>query len=244
MWKRRSTFIRFGGEIPSRDVGLSFSADFVAEWRPGRRGLQRNPEAVVRVAVADAARAASGYSILECSSAQDRVDSELGRLREDGRGEVRITSATARLYVPASVMEEAREHQSRLRREKLEDQLLSHEITRLERFRRSVLANPGSAMAYWFMQHPDDIEIDSYGKIKTLLGEISDNDAEQSWREAGRILVEFTRALSWEEKVRLIELVEAGMARFGHPDEARRFAEYLNPGARGTTPGRSPRTGQ
>src|SRR5437764_10758707 len=100
MWKRRSSLSGWRSELPSRDVGLSFSVEFAAEWRPVRRGVQRDPEAAVRVAVADAARVvAAGCSILECPSAQDWVASELGRLREDRYGEVRITSATARLYV-------------------------------------------------------------------------------------------------------------------------------------------------
>ena len=148
-------------------------------------------------------------------AAQAQINTALGQLGATN-SDVRVRHAVVHLSVDPDMLQRAQEYGHRLREEKLANQAQRYEFERLRRFRETVLADPAAAMAYWFMRHPNELDIGVYTKIETLVTKVADYDPRMAWLHAGKILDTFVKDLSADDKRALLQMLTTTMTKFGN----------------------------
>jgi hypothetical protein len=233
MFSRRSFSVSDGFilSLPSCVRGLDFTAEFTLVWTPlVRSQTQCNLVEAARVAVEEeATRISRTMPVTRITTAEYRINAQLGRLGDCAGGEVRIDTASVHLSVLPEIAHLAEDHERKLRREELADDIQQRQFDRLNRFRETVLADPAAAMAYWFMNHPDQLDDTIYNKIEDLVKRMMAYDPKARSLQIAELLDKFINDLTSEDKKALVKLLTSVMAGFGHRDDAYRIAAILDP---------------
>lgn len=233
IFNRRSSDVsdNFVVPLPSCVRGLHFTAEFNLVWTPlAPPQRQCNPIEAARVAAEEAAtRVSCTMSVTRIAAAECHINAQLGRLEDCARGEVRIKKASVHLGVSAEIARLAADHEHKLREEELADDIQQHQFDRLSRFRETVLAEPAAAMAYWFMNHPDQLDSTTYNKIEDLTKKVMAYDPRARLLRIAELLDKFISNLTSEDKHALITMLIAVMSSFGHRDDAYRIAAIIDP---------------
>jgi hypothetical protein len=233
IFNRRSSDVSdsFVVSLPSCIPGLHFTAEFNLVWTPlVPPQRQCNPAEAARVAVGEEATQVSRtMSVTRIATAECHINAQLGRLGDCARGEVRIKKASVHLSVPAEIARLAADHEHKLREEKLADDIQQRQLDRLSRFRETVLAEPAAAMAYWFMNNPDQLDNTTYDKIENLTKRVMSYDPRARSLQIAELLDKFISNLTFEDKRALITILTAVMSGFGHRDDAYRIAAIIDP---------------
>ncbi|WIX82875.1 hypothetical protein QRX50_19915 [Amycolatopsis carbonis] len=218
----------FTERLASSTRGLYFTARFEGVWRlrvSSRR--QSQPDQAARsLLTCTAANVAARTPITHLSTAQAEINASLGRLGAPG-AEIAVHDASATVTVEPETLRQARHHEQLVREQELADATQERELRRLQRFRDTVLTDPGAAMSYWFMQHPDQLDEGVYDKITHLITKISEHDPSMSWLHVARILDAFIRDLDVADKQALLKLLSDEMVRFGNKRMADEVASHL-----------------
>lgn len=222
---------RFILQLPSCIRGLQFTAEFELVWTPLVPSIKQCNlvEAARAAAEEEATRVSRTMPVTRITTAECHINARLGRLGDCAGGEVHFDTASVHLSVPAEIARMAEDHEHRLRAQELKDEIQRHELDRLNKFQKTVLADPATAMAYWFMNHPNQLESTIYDKIEDLTKKINSYDPGARSLEIAKLIDKFISDLTTEDKRALIRLLTGLMAGFGHRDEAYRIAAILDP---------------
>jgi len=227
---RHSSFVR---ALPSATAGFTLQAHFEVRWKPrvGRR-RQRLPENALQVLVTTTAtERVAEMPADRLDTAQDAILAALGRLTRLAQHDVEVLSATVTIEIPEDQQHQLHAYNEQRRQEELADHLQRLTLARVAQFRSTVLADPASAMAYWFMMHPEDVDPSTYHKIEQLHCTIAQLDRSSGWFRAAKILEDFVHELKPPEKAAVVQLLADVLAKFGHPDEAQELRATVSPSA-------------
>lgn len=195
--------------LDSIDPGLSFRMKFHVFWRfSSGAQLHYNPEAVVRSFVRDCAqRSCLRSSIKDFQSVEDKINSSLGRERFLAQGGVRYLRGRGRMDISPDLVGSALElEQRRLKRLELEKEQ-EDQFRRASSFRHQVLEDPGIALAYWFMNNPHSLNEQAMSDVEKLTEKLAFHGASQSWALISKMVYEFIKDLSVEEKRDSLEVL-------------------------------------
>ncbi|GAA1289335.1 hypothetical protein [Saccharothrix xinjiangensis] len=176
-----------------------------------------------------AAKSVSDIPAGRLDAAQDAILAALGRLTHLAQHDVQILNATVTLEIPEDQQHQLYAYNEQRRREELADHLQRLTLARIDQFRSAVLADPASAMTYWFMMHPEDVDPGTYHKIEQLHHTIARHDRSSGWFRAAKILEDFVRELKPPEKVAVVQLLADVLVKFDYPDQAQELRAVVSP---------------
>jgi hypothetical protein len=222
----------FKVDLPSQAPEEPISACFDLRWQraPGSE-RHRNPEAVIRDHILVCAEKISrSEPVTRYYVIRDRINAALGMPKAIDYAAIRLLWASVRITVNADLLTRVVEReQSRNKAREREQQQLD-EIHYVEAFRSQVLADPGMALAYWFMKHPDGIDGNSYDAIEALARRIASYDPDNSWVQVSRIIQDFVRKLTESERRQSVEILKFWFRRFGMPEYGARLPYDVDEG--------------
>ncbi|MFD1518896.1 hypothetical protein [Pseudonocardia yunnanensis] len=145
----------------------------------------------------------------------------LGRMRNDLGGEVRIKTADVLLSVDAKALEQAQMHERKVSEERRARELQDIQLDRAEQFRKLVLENSGTAMAYWAMNHPNLIGSETSDHLAKLVEGVMEHERSvEPWFRTASVLLKFAGDLDPAGKKMLLTFLGNALAQYGELDAA------------------------
>ncbi|HEY6539889.1 MAG TPA: hypothetical protein VIZ18_03085 [Ktedonobacteraceae bacterium] len=237
LWRGRSQpseRYSFRIDLDSSMPGEKFTATFDVLWDclPGLR-LHPDPKAVIRDYLRTSAESISSeISISRSEAAADRINAVLGTLHEFHESGFRMLQADARISVDPNQLSYADDRERSQNRARQRQQELANEILHVEAFRSQLLADPGMALAYWFMKHPDKVGDDTYSKIENLAGQVASYSPNNIWVQLARIIQDFVSELTQDERRQSLHFLTASLKvwflRYGMPEYINRLPQDLD----------------
>jgi hypothetical protein len=233
---------RFEASLDSLVPGEKFTATFDILWDrvPGLR-VHPDPYAVVRDYLRTSAEdISSKIPVTRRDVTADRINASLGSSHEFQQAGFHILQVRAQISVDPDILEYALGREKSQNKAREREQELTDEIRHVDAFRSQVLADPGMALAYWFIKHPDQIGDDTYAKIENLAGQVASYSPDNTWVQLARIIQDFIRELSQDERRRSIDFLTASLKvwfmRYDMPEYVKRLPQDLD----GNPPNPSP----
>ncbi|MFF5213350.1 hypothetical protein [Streptosporangium sp. NPDC000396] len=219
---------KFNAMLPSALPGLYFNAEFSLSWK----SLSQLPVAAAgSLAIGRAQDAAEQvserFSVIRLRDAQNRVNSELGRIVHVVSDGVRLEGASVLLRVNEETERVAASHERRMRAGLLVASDLDASIDRVTEFREEVVRNPGSALAYWFMRYPEQLDRNGYNNVIALVEKIAEYDEKSMWIRLAQITQKFVQDLRDKEKQDLLKVLELLFETYGQHRQATEVAQIL-----------------
>ncbi|MEV0731888.1 hypothetical protein [Polymorphospora sp. NPDC050346] len=213
-------------------AGLDFMATFRVSWIPlVAVADQLHPQSaacdlVLRVAHRALTEAPLGVNDLV--PAEHRVNAALGRLSGDKFHNVQILVAHASLSVSRDVVLLAEDYDQLEREQRLADLAQAREFERLRRFRETVLRDPGTALAYRYMQNPSqDVQTLLDAPFDELIQRLGAYDPTLGWVQVAKLLSEIVGKLDRQNVEHLIWVLCELVSRAGHPEKRDAIKHYL-----------------
>lgn len=220
----------FATVLQSNVSGLYFNAEVNLSWAaPTLASGQRNPRDAARALILEVAEQKSGrLPVTRVAIAQHRINAELGRLGQIQDSEVHIDHCYVLLSTDPETAARGAEWERQQHVAQLANIRQEQELARLQRFRDAVLNDPGSAMTFWFMNHPDQLDEGLYGKLEALALKVAPYSPASTWVQVAKILHEFVQGLSSEEKQHLIRGLQQTFRSYGHEDGTQQLDELFH----------------
>jgi hypothetical protein len=222
------TFIE---SFATKDPELEVAAEVSVRWRHlANVQPHTDPSAALRAHLRAIVGEAVGQEpATRAHAAQDIINAKLGTPQWIERTSIYVVQAHAQLIVDPHVhtdaadREQARQH-ARRRAEELAD-----EIKHVEAFRSRVLADPGMAMAYWFLKNPEQAtQQQALNDIESLSQKIASYDPENSWVQISLILQKFIEGLSEGDRRDSLEVLRKWLERFDGEEYLKRLPDPRN----------------
>lgn len=224
--------------LPSSQPGLAFTADFQVTWTLlGPLKRQQQPSAAAFALVLDAANAVLSEhpaTVLEAQVVEHRINAALGRRLQIHPLEIRIDSARVCVTVDPDTAHAAGAYAQRIRDEYIADIILAAEVGRLEKFKEYVLGDPGSAIAYWFMNNPDHFTKSSgqaleehLRRLEMVATKVAEYDPSQTWIQVAIALQEVANKLTQEQCNDLVSTLARLARRYGSEDAAENLGSQV-----------------
>ncbi|MEV0329797.1 hypothetical protein AB0H63_25595 [Micromonospora echinospora] len=223
---------QFSATLPSRVAGLDFTSNFWVSWTPiVGIARQRHPHSAacdLVLYVARQALTAAPCSIKDLVEAEHRVNAALGRLNTGEHPEIRILAARATLSVPHDIRALADEYDRLEREQRLADFAQAGELDRLNRFRESVLRDPGTVLAYQYMKDPgQDLKTLLDSPLEELIKRVGDYDPTKGWIQVAKLLTSIVSELDKDHIEHLVWVLCEIVGRAGHPEKRNAIRHYL-----------------
>ncbi|MFG2289458.1 hypothetical protein ACGFOU_25735 [Streptomyces sp. NPDC048595] len=122
---------------------------------------------------------------------------------------------------------EQRAHQDRLRLQRAKD------------LREALLSDPSLAFAYWFLDHPEAIDVGTVQRVEQLITAAASYAPNTAWVQVAQILQEFVRNLSDDARQHLVTSLAHILDRYGQPERA----HQMRTAGESPSPGPSPTAG-
>ncbi|WP_157099563.1 hypothetical protein [Microbispora sp. ATCC PTA-5024] len=166
---------------------------------------------------------ASNCSIISLAVATHKINTKLGKLQGCPEHGLKILSAHVSLYVDADTASRANEYERRT----FDKASLQLELERLQRFRSTILTDPGNAMAYWMLKYPERLGEDALGQLEGLLNRVAKYNPTATWVEVGQIIQGFLDKADPEALRDLAWVLRWSLHRYGQHQDALRIADLF-----------------
>ncbi|MFI9552771.1 hypothetical protein [Nonomuraea endophytica] len=112
---------------------------------------------------------------------------------------------------------------------KLETDLSQQELRRVERFRSTVLSNPGTAIAHWIMSHPGtSLDETALNQLESAVNRIGGYDPTAPWYELSTIFRKFLDNCEPAVVQDLADTLRVMLFSYGHHAEASRVTQLFD----------------
>jgi hypothetical protein len=225
-WWRAPESFSFKTDLDSATSDEKFIAEFNVTWK-AVRGPKINscPHAVIRHHLRVAAnKISSERPVTQCAAAADEISAALAtphdNLRQSG---IRISQTRVKVTVDRETLARAASRERSRKNARQRKQQLDDEIQYVDAFRSQVLADPGMALSFWLMKHPDKIDGNAYSHIENLSRRIAAYDPGNIWVHVALVVQDFAGKLTEEEQRRSIKFLREWFTRYGMPEYADRL---------------------
>jgi hypothetical protein len=238
--RRRLQFFSFETDLKSvagDETDEKFIAEFKVTWKAVRASCVNSaPYSVIRDYLrVRAEQITSERPVTHFNAVADRICVTLATPHDLSQSGIRILQTHIKVSVDPDVLDRARSREGTRERARQRERQLADEVRYIDAFRSKVLADPGMALAFWFMKHPDKTDANSYDNIERLSRRIASHSPENIWVQIASILQDFIGKLNEEEKRRSIEFLDAWFLRYGKEDYASRLPEIPKSSASSST---------
>jgi hypothetical protein len=217
-WFLLTKHYAFDDELQTREPDEVLKAHFDLRWRRvgGSKRIYKPHPAIREYVRRHAGRISAEESIIRYHWIEDRINSAMGTSHDICGSAIRLLWANVRfLEVDEDLIVRARERE-RLRIEAVRrEQEQKAEIRHIDAFRSQVLSDPGMALAYWFMRHPDHVGRDALDTIEDFAQRIASYDPNNRWVKISRVMQAFVDNLTESERRQSIEILRFWMTRHG-----------------------------
>jgi hypothetical protein len=213
-----------------------FTAKFDITWKSVRgSSVSSEPLSVIRHHLrASASKISSPESVTRCDATADQICAALATPHDLRKFGVQILQTHVDVWVDPEVLARARSRERSRERARQREQQLADEIRYIDAFRSQVLADPGMALAFWFMKHPDKADSNAYDNIEKLGRRIASYAPDNIWVQVALVVQDFVGELTEEEKRRSIEYLKGWFLRYNLPNYADRLPQVPDSGISST----------
>lgn len=214
----------FSVSLPSSLAGLTFEAQFTADWAEEDGGGlgHPDPEAVVRHAVCErASRITARASVTEYQRVLDELNTRLGFAAEVEGTRLRVRSVRTRLSVHPDQLALAQRFAEVQRARSVRDVERRLELDELRHLRDTLLADPSNATVWWFRRHQDEPErIPEMAEHFHRAAAAIDASRRQAGEQVAAVLDELLRDTGRDGPWQLLPVLRHALDRLGRPDLA------------------------
>jgi hypothetical protein len=227
-WRRAPKSFNFKTDLDSTTDDEKLTAEFNVTWK-AVRGQKVNscPHAVIRHHLREAANEISSEKpVTQCAATADEICAALATPHDDLRHSgIRISRTFVKVTVDRETLARAANRERSRKNARQRKQQLDDEIQYVDAFRSQVLADPGMALSFWLMKHPDKIDGNAYSHIENLSRRIAAYDPGNIWVQVALVVQEFAGKLTEEEQRRSINFLREWFTRYGMPEYADRLPQ-------------------
>jgi hypothetical protein len=227
-WRQAPESFSFKTDLDSTTNDEKFTAEFNVIWK-AVRGQKVNscPHAVIRHHLREAAnKISSEKPVTQCAAASDEICAALATPHDDLRHSgVQISRTLVKVTVDRETLARAASRERSRKNARQRKQQLDDEIHYVDAFRSQVLADPGMALSFWLMKHPDKIDGNAYSHIENLSRRIAAYDPGNIWVQVALVVQDFAGKLTEEEQRRSIKFLGEWFTRYGMPEYADRLPQ-------------------
>jgi hypothetical protein len=211
-------------ELASSEGDLPFQAHFELQWSLQRTLPHHEPLAVVRDHVRSVAEEVSRKELItRASIVQDRINARLGAPYELAGSLLQLVWAKSTVTATPENITTARQRELRRSEARLRAEVQQHQIQRIEAFRSHVLADPGMALTYLFMEHPTEIGDESYRQVESLAQQVASYDPNKASVKIAHIIQDFVHDLTGDERRDSIDALKSWFRRYNKHEFAGRL---------------------
>ncbi|MDL4817350.1 hypothetical protein [Actinomadura opuntiae] len=228
--------------MASKLPGLFFATKVTLAWRAR---VHVSPEASGLLALArahDAAETISRrFSLSQFQDAQNCINADLLTLTGTTANGVRIDEASVRIELDERIQRTARIRETQVHAPGVADQQSSMTVEAIIEFRDEVLADPATALTFWFLHHHDKLAPKTTD-LADFVEHLAEFDSRSAWITVARLIQTFVEDLPHDLRVDLLKNIHKIMTSYDRTDLARQvvFPDSQNSAH---TPGRTQANG-